>query len=147
VALRFHNEVSTYQISRKRLHHQWIKRFIRMLEKDTGEICIILTSNSQLLQMNRDYLQHNYFTDVITFDYTDGNVLSGDIFISVEKVQENAGDYGVSVAEELRRVMIHGVLHLAGFGDATAEEKNIMRKMENDALNLWSKMEDIDAGV
>ena len=91
--------------------------------------------------MNREYLNHNYFTDVITFDYTEGNVISGDVFISVEQVKENASFYKVLLEVELRRVMIHGVLHLMGFNDATEAGKETMREMENEALNLWSKEE------
>jgi len=90
--------------------------------------------------MNRDYLNHNHFTDVITFDYSDGDVISGDIFISIEQVEENASFYNVSQSEELRRVIIHGVFHLLGFGDKTPLEKESMRKLENEALHLWLKL-------
>lgn len=89
--------------------------------------------------MNRAYLNHNYFTDVITFDYSGEGILSGDIYISVEQVFLNADDYGSEASEELRRVMIHGILHLAGYGDSTVEERKKMRKLENEALNLWSR--------
>ncbi len=91
--------------------------------------------------MNRDYLNHDYFTDVITFDYSEGDLVSGDVFISIDQVQINAGIYNERFDEELKRVMIHGVLHLIGFGDKTKQEKDRMRKMENDALHLWLKGE------
>ena len=87
--------------------------------------------------MNREYLNHNYFTDVITFDYSEGESVSGDIFISIDQVRENAKIFAVTEEEELRRVMIHGVLHLIGFRDSTEAEKKVMQKMENDALHLW----------
>ena len=90
--------------------------------------------------MNREYLNHNYFTDVITFDYSEGEQISGDVFISMEQVRLNAESYKVSVEEELRRVMIHGVLHLMAYGDASHEEQQIMRKKENEALHLWLKL-------
>ena len=89
--------------------------------------------------MNNDYLNHNYFTDVITFDYSEGDLVSGDVFISVDQVKENAAFYIEDPENELRRVIIHGVLHLLGFGDSTLDEKEIMRKMENEALHLWLK--------
>ncbi len=89
--------------------------------------------------MNQDYLNHNYFTDVITFDYTQMGISSGDVFISVDQVNENAIQYGVEMEEELRRVMIHGVLHLLGFKDSSIEDKKTMREKENEALHLWLK--------
>lgn len=91
--------------------------------------------------MNREYLNHDYDTDVITFDYTEGDTVSGDVFISVEQVRINARKYEQEFDKELRRVMVHGVLHLIGFGDAEQDEKKLMRKMENDALHLWLKEE------
>ena len=89
--------------------------------------------------MNLEYLNHNYFTDVITFDYTDDHTISGDLFISIDQVKKNADFYGVKANEELRRVMIHGVLHLLGFNDASSGEREIMREKENEALHLWLK--------
>jgi probable rRNA maturation factor len=147
VAVRFHNDDTTYQLTRKIIHKHWIVACIESLGSRTGSISFIFTSNAKILQMNREYLKHNYFTDVITFDYTDGNKLSGDIFISIDQVRENAYTYGAEMPEELRRVMIHGVLHLAGYGDSNTEEKSSMRKMENDALNLWSEMVGKNEGI
>jgi probable rRNA maturation factor len=89
------------------------------------------------LLLNSKYLNHNYFTDVITFNYSEEGNISGDVFISVPQVAENAIRYKVVQDEELRRVMIHGVLHLIGFNDNTRAEMEEMRKMENDALHLW----------
>ncbi len=107
-------------------------------------LSFIFTSNERLRLMNQEFLNHNYFTDVITFDYSEGNTISGDVFISIEQVKLNAERYGVSAEEEQRRVMIHGVLHLMGYGDASDEEKQIMRKKENEALNLWLKLSQND---
>ena len=87
--------------------------------------------------MNREYLNHNYFTDVITFDYTERGIISGDVFISVEQVIANAASYDTEPDEELRRVMVHGVLHLMGFRDGTEKEREEMRKLEDEALLLW----------
>ena len=90
--------------------------------------------------MNQEFLNHNYFTDVITFDYSKGDLISGDVFISIEQLKINAKVYDVSVEDEQRRVMIHGVLHLMGYADASDEEKEIMQKKENEALHLWLKL-------
>ncbi|MFH0759270.1 MAG: rRNA maturation RNase YbeY [Bacteroidota bacterium] len=119
----------------------WISDCIRRHRKIPGTITFIFTSNAQLLRMNKKYLNHNYFTDVITFDYTEGKEISGDIFISIDQVRENAIAYKVMEEEELRRVMIHGVLHLIGFNDDVKEEQVVMREMEKEALNLWLKGE------
>jgi probable rRNA maturation factor len=105
--------------------------------KNTGAINFVFTSNTNILLLNSKYLNHNYFTDVITFNYSGEGNISGDVFISVEQVAENAIRYKVVQDEELRRVMIHGVLHLIGFNDNTRAEMEEMRKMENDALHLW----------
>ena len=105
-----------------------------------GALSFIFTSNERLRLMNQEFLNHNYFTDVITFDYSEGNRISGDVFISIEQLRLNAEIYDVSVEDEQRRVMIHGVLHLMAYGDASDEEKEIMRKKENEALHLWLKL-------
>jgi rRNA maturation RNase YbeY len=139
VAISFHNEGISFQLKEKKRHKRWIGNTIASHKKHTGQIAFIFTSNEQLLLMNREFLNHNYFTDVITFDYSGEGILSGDIYISVEQVFLNADDYGSETYDELRRVMIHGVLHLAGYRDGTAEERKKMRKLENEALNLWLK--------
>ena len=90
--------------------------------------------------MNQKYLNHNTYTDIITFDYSEDNRLSGDIFISTDRVQENASMYNVDFQDELKRVIAHGVLHLCGYKDKTKMEKEKMREMENIALNEFSKM-------
>ena len=140
MAISFHNEGIPFKLKLKNRHKEWIRSVIVSHHKVPGNLTFIFTSNEQLKLMNQEYLNHNYFTDVITFDYTDGNVTSGDVFISLEQVIENAEFYGVATDEELRRVMIHGVLHLIGYRDASFKEKNIMQKKENEALHLWLKM-------
>ena len=103
--------------------------------KILGDISIIFVSDSYLLEMNQKYLNHDYYTDIITFDYCDMNIVSGDLFISVDRVQENAETFDVDVLTELHRVMIHGVLHLCGYKDKTEEEERNMRELENKYLN------------
>ena len=94
--------------------------------------------------MNQEFLNHNYFTDVITFDYTSGKVISGDVFISIDQLRINADIYGVSIEDEQRRVMIHGVLHLMAYSDSSDEETETIRKKENEALHLWLKLSQND---
>ena len=104
--------------------------------KKEGELSFVFCSDAYLLKMNIDYLKHDFYTDVITFDYTEGDIISGDVFISIERIKENAEKYNVSFENELQRVMIHGVLHLVGYKDKTEEELKQMRKKENEYLNV-----------
>jgi rRNA maturation RNase YbeY len=108
-----------------------IKRLIEMENKKTGDLCFIFCTDAFLLEINKKYLGHDYYTDVITFDYAVADTVAGDIFISVERVNENAQEYGVSFNHELSRVMYHGVLHLCGYKDKSAEDEKIMREKEN----------------
>jgi rRNA maturation RNase YbeY len=137
VGISFHNEGISFQLKEKNRHKKWIRECIQSHQKIPGKIAYVFTSNEQLRLMNREYLNHNYFTDVITFDYTEEKCVSGDIFISVEQVVLNAETFGTDAEDELRRVMIHGVLHLMGHTDSTKSEKEEMRNLENEALLLW----------
>lgn len=141
MAIRFHSLRINFDLKNKNLHKSWIKRRITTFDRKPGDITFIYTSNFSLREMNREYLNHDYFTDVITFDYSEDDLVSGDVFISIDQVRINAGIYDQDFDEELRRVMIHGVLHLMGFGDASDAEKTQMRNLENDALHLWLKGE------
>ena len=115
---------------------EWAKRVISLNNKIAGEINFIFTGDKRLLQINKQFLDHDYFTDIITFDYGTPATVSGDIYISVETVASNAASLNISYAEELNRVIIHGILHLCGFKDKTDAEAVIMRKKENEALIL-----------
>jgi rRNA maturation RNase YbeY len=137
VAISFHNEGISFKLKEKNRLKKWIRECIESHQKIPGEITYIFTSNEQLRLMNREYLNHNHFTDVITFDYTEEKLISGDIFISVDQVILNADRFGADTSEEFRRVMIHGVLHLMGFADTTNAEKEEMRNLEEQALLLW----------
>ena len=136
----FHTESVRFSFNRRNLFKKWIRLLVDKHNKSTGSINIVFTSNEYLLSVNKEYLNHNYNTDVITFDYTEGDLISGDIFISIEQVRINAGSYSTEEDEELRRVMIHGVNHLLGYGDGNEEERLTMRQMENHALHLWLNM-------
>lgn len=112
----------------------WIREIITLEKKKTGQINIVFTSDASLLETNIRFLDHDTYTDIITFDYCEGQTISGDIVISTERVADNAAKYGVSFQEELRRVMIHGVLHLCGYKDKTRKEAEEMRGKESWAL-------------
>ena len=108
--------------------------------RNLGAINIIFCSDNYILDVNQKYLQHDYFTDIITFDYCEGNTLSGDLFISVDSVRENSIFYGTEFENELNRVMVHGILHLIGYDDHTEEEQKVMREKENYYLEMRSKL-------
>ena len=100
-----------------------------------GDVSVIFVSDDYLLEINQSYLNHDYYTDIITFDYCEQNVISGDLFISIDRVRENADVFNVDFGTELHRVIIHGVLHLCGYKDKTEDDEEVMRKMENKYLN------------
>ena len=107
--------------------------------KRVGEIAYIFCNDEKILEVNREYLQHDYYTDIITFDYTEGDVISGDLFISLDTVRTNAEQVGAAYDEELHRVIIHGILHLCGINDKGPGEREIMEAAENRALALRAK--------
>lgn len=114
----------------------WIKDVIANEGKSIGDISFIFCSDSYLLEINKRYLEHDFFTDIITFDYVEEGNISGDIFISVERVKENAVLFSKSFENELNRILVHGVLHLIGFKDKSRGEKALMTKKEDYYLNL-----------
>jgi rRNA maturation RNase YbeY len=114
----------------------WIKAVTESYGKKIGEIAYIFCSDEKILEINQQYLQHDYYTDIITFDYTEGDKISGDIFISPNTVKINAESYRTEYEEELQRVIIHGILHLCGINDKEPGEREIMEKSENQALGL-----------
>ncbi|GAA4273254.1 rRNA maturation RNase YbeY [Aquimarina gracilis] len=115
----------------------WIGSVINSENKDEGHINYIFCDDEYLLKINQDFLNHDTYTDIISFDNTIGNELHGDIFISYERVVENAKEFGVDVYEELKRVMVHGVLHFCGYKDKTKEEEMIMRRKEDQKMALF----------
>jgi probable rRNA maturation factor len=108
-----------------------LKRLIENERKVVGDLCIIFCSDDYLLDMNREHLNHDYYTDIITFDYCVDTSISGDLFISLDRVKDNANDFGVDWLEELLRVVYHGTLHLCGYKDKSNEESKVMRAKEN----------------
>lgn len=112
----------------------WIKAVADSYGKKVGEIAYIFCSDEKILEVNRTYLQHDYYTDIITFDYTEGDKIGGDLFISLETIASNAQQFNTSYDEELHRVIIHGILHLCGIDDKGPGEREIMEEAENKAL-------------
>lgn len=142
MAIRFHEEDTKRQKIGRKIIKDWIKKEILRRKKIPGEINIIFTSDYYLRKINREYLKRDYYTDIISFDYSDEMLISGDMFISTERVRENAAIYNVEYNNELFRVIIHGILHLTGYKDDTDKEKKIMREEENISIrNLLKKNE------
>lgn len=119
---------------KKRETTNWIKRVAASYDRKIGEIAYIFCSDEKILEVNREYLQHDYYTDIITFDYCEGNVISGDLFISLDTVKTNSEQFNTEYDEELHRTIIHGILHLCGINDKGPGEREIMEKAENKAL-------------
>ena len=131
-------EVKLPKLEKQKLN-RWLKDTTVGYGKRTGEITYIFCSDKRILEVNNQYLNHNYYTDIITFDYSKGSIISGDIFISIETVESNAKKFKVSFENELQRIMIHGILHLCGQDDKTPELRMEMTQKENLALEQYLK--------
>lgn len=112
----------------------WIKAVAKEHNRLVGDISYIFCSDDKILEVNKQYLNHDYYTDIITFDYSEGNIISGDLFISLDTVRSNSEKYNTDYSEELLRVIIHGILHLCGFKDKTKKDEQIMREKENESI-------------
>ncbi|WP_424962667.1 rRNA maturation RNase YbeY [Ekhidna sp.] len=135
--INFFSEDIDFSLSNPHIQTQWISSIIFSHKFSLEEINYIFSSDEYLLQINREHLNHDYYTDIITFDNSEETgVIESDIFISIDRVKENAKNQKASFTDELNRVMIHGVLHLLGFGDKTEEEKKVMREKEDACLSL-----------
>ena len=125
-----------FKFREKRRTNQWLRLTAESEIRRIADISIIFCSDPYILDINQKYLGHDYFTDIITFDYCEGDSLSGDLFISVDSVKENSIEYGTDFKDELNRVIIYGLLHLIGYDDHTVEETAVMRMKENYYLSL-----------
>lgn len=114
----------------------WIVLIAKKEKHNVGDLSFIFCSDEYLLQMNRDHLQHDYYTDVITFDYSEGKTIAGEIYISIDRIKDNAKTLGIPTTQELHRVMIHGVLHLLGYKDKSPKSKKEMTAKEDWALGI-----------
>ncbi len=141
--INFHTEDIVFTLKNKTRIKKWIIGIIEKKKRTTGEINFIFCSDAYLLSINKQYLQHDTFTDIITFDYSQelkSAAVSGDIFISVERVKENAGLFSKTMENEMHRVIIHGILHLLGYKDKTKAAKEEMTKQENKCLLALKKI-------
>lgn len=138
--IRFFTEDIVFKLKDQRAVKNWIKQVLNDHSIKQFDINFVLCSDEYVLKINRDFLQHDFYTDIITFDNSvSTEKLESDIFISIDRVTENAKKLHIAFDEELHRVFIHGILHLIGFKDKTAKEKQIMRDKENDSLKLRKK--------
>ena len=131
------NYESAFIIENETIFSDWLTSVILSENKKEGEINYIFCNDGFLLDINKKYLNHDTLTDIISFDYSIGNELHGDIFISVERVKENAEDFNVTFEDELKRVMAHGILHYCGYKDKTAEDEKTMRCKEDEKTKLF----------
>ena len=134
--IEYHYE-NDFQLKGHKKYTDWINRVIDYRQAQLGQLSYIFCDDGYLGEINLQYLKHNTFTDIITFDYSTGTDISGDIFISTERVFDNAKKYEVDFENELRRVMVHGVLHLLGHDDKTKEQKATMREQEDELIKMF----------
>ena len=135
-----HSKIKMPKI-KKRNVSAWIKKVAELHGKKVGDLSYLFCSDDHILEVNKEYLQHDYYTDIITFDYTEGNVISGDMVISVDTIATNAEKFNTSFESEFFRVVIHGVLHLCGINDKGPGEREIMEKHEDEALEVAKSFE------
>ncbi|SLK02463.1 rRNA maturation RNase YbeY [Salegentibacter salarius] len=126
-----------FEFQEEKSFDTWIRKVISSEEKQLGEINYIFCDDHYLYKINLKFLEHDTYTDIISFDNSEGDELNGDIFISTDRVTENAKEYNVDFSDELKRVMIHGILHLCGYGDKTESEAALMRQKEDEKIALF----------
>ena len=136
MAIAFYVEDIELPPIHKRAISSWVRAVAETYGKKAGDISYIFCSDAKILEVNRQYLQHDYYTDIITFDYTEGNKISGDLFISLDTVKSNSETFHTNSNEELHRTIIHGILHLCGINDKGPGEREIMEANENKALAM-----------
>jgi probable rRNA maturation factor len=133
----FFENIQKIDLPKKRLLN-FMDEMVKIENFSCGRINFIFCNDQYLLNINKEFLKHDYFTDIITFDYSKNKKLSGDLYLSVERITENAGKFGVSFLDEIVRVMIHGILHLIGYNDKTSDEKKMIREKEDIYLNKFN---------
>jgi len=135
LAIRFFSDGVSFQLKDKRKISQWLKQVVAKEGEKTGSLSYVFVSDEIILDFNKRYLQHNDYTDIITFNNSADDTISGEMYISIDTVRINAKDYQVNFCDELFRVMVHGVLHLCGYKDKTTDEQQEMRAAEDKYLN------------
>lgn len=133
----FYFEDTDFKLRHKTRIKEWLRLVAESEVFTLGNISVIFCSDNYILDINQKYLQHDYFTDIITFDYSEGGRISGDLFISVDSVRENSVEYGTEFEDELHRVIVHGILHLIGYDDHTEDEIKTMRSKEDYYLSFF----------
>ncbi|MCX2679058.1 rRNA maturation RNase YbeY [Galbibacter sp. EGI 63066] len=134
--INFHYETD-FQLDNEKRFSNWIIQLVRSEEKEAGTINYIFCDDTYLHKINVNYLDHDTLTDIISFDYSNGSLIEGDIFISIERVKENATEFEVAFENELKRVMAHGILHYCGYTDKTVKDREIMRQKEEEKMVLF----------
>lgn len=134
--ISYYNQDIDFKFKGKRLTSKWLTLVAESEIRRIGDIAVIFCSDDYILQINQQYLSHDYYTDIITFDYSEGDKLSGDLFISIDTVKANAEEYGTDFNDELNRVIVHGVLHIIGYDDHNDKDIAVMRKKEDYYLSL-----------
>ncbi len=140
MSIRFASQNIDFELPQAEKVKKWVSQVVQLRGKRVGNISYLFCDDEHLLGVNQQFLNHDTYTDIITFDYVVADLISGDIMISVDRVGENAEKFGVSFEQELHRVVIHGVLHLLGQGDKSDAEAVEMRRQEEEALALWNTM-------
>ncbi|MBK6522323.1 MAG: rRNA maturation RNase YbeY [Sphingobacteriaceae bacterium] len=135
MAISFTSQHKKFKLLKSAAIKKWIEVVIKKEKRKLGEIHYVFVSDEELLEMNKQFLKHNTYTDIITFDYSEGKTINGDIFISIDRVKDNASKFKTEFNDELHRVIIHGVLHLCGYKDKTKKDATLMRKMEENSLS------------
>lgn len=133
--IRFFNKDIKFALKDKLILKKWIKATVASYNFEVGDLNVILCDDPSILEINKQFLGHNYYTDIITFDYTEDEIINGELYISIDTVKENAVEYGQNFTDELHRVIIHGVLHLCGLDDHEEDDIKEMRQAEDIALN------------
>ncbi|MDM8001629.1 MAG: rRNA maturation RNase YbeY [Bacteroidota bacterium] len=134
--ISFHYDIDKFRLRDSRIIKKIAGRIISDAGMKAGIVDVVITGDEKVYEINREFLGHDYLTDIITFDYKKGSTVNGEIYISADRVKENAGEFGVSAGAEMRRVIFHGFLHLCGYDDRTAGEKKKMTEMEEMYLAL-----------
>ena len=131
------NYETDFQLDNETQFSDWISRVILSENKKEGDINYIFCDDEYILEINKQYLDHDYYTDIISFDYSVGNELNGDIFVSIDRVKENATDFNATFDDELKRVIIHGILHYCGYKDKSEEDEAVMRSKEDEKTKMF----------
>ena len=137
--ITFHKEEIEFDLPAEEKLTAWLLDIVNKEEKTITQLSYIFCSDEYLLEINKTYLNHDYYTDIITFPYKQGHEIESDIFISIDRIRENAIEYDTTFELELLRVIAHGLLHMSGYGDKTEEDQEKMTEMENQCLDMWSK--------